>query len=176
MDPAHAAARLRYVSGVQERARRAALAPSFALIALGLIVLAHGAVAAAWPRAALASIVWVAAAIAVRPVLRILRRRMAEQRGLHGLTRLRLATGAVGLATAGVAIALGTDPLISAIAVATALPAYLAGLPSIALSAVIVGAIADTVVAENAAPAVGELIFGAGLLAVGLVCRAQERA
>ena len=57
-----------------------------------------------------------------------------------------------------------------------ALPAYLAGLPSIALSAVIVGAIADTVVAENAAPAVGELIFGAGLLAVGLVCRADERA
>ena len=40
----------------------------------------------------------------------------------------------------------------------------------------VVGAIADTVVAENAAPAVGELIFGAGLLALGLVCRARERA
>ena len=144
-------------------------------VAHAVIVLAR-AVATAWPHAALASIAWVAVAIAVRPVLRVLRRRMAEQRGLHGLTRLRLATGAVGLATAAVAIALGADPLISAIAVATALPAYLAGLPSIALSAVIVGAIADTVVAENAAPAVGELIFGAGLLAVGLVCRARERA
>lgn len=175
MDPAHAAARLRYVSGIQERTRRAAVAPSFALIALGLIVMTHGAVATAWPHAALASIVWVAVAIAVRPALRVLRLRTAEQRGVHGLTRLRIATGVVGLATAGFAIALGANPLISAVAVATALTAYLAGLPSIALSAVVVGAIADTMIAENAAPAVGELIFGAGLLALGLVCRARER-
>jgi hypothetical protein len=175
MDPANAAARLRYVAGVQQRTRRAAVAPSVPLIALGLIVLAHGAVATAWPHAALASLVWVAVAIAARPILRVLRRRLADERGLHGLTRWRLATGALGLATAGIAVALGAAPLISAIAVATALPAYLAGMPSIALSAVVVGAIADTVVAENASPAVGELIFGAGLLAIGLVCRAKER-
>jgi hypothetical protein len=171
-----AAARLRYVTGVQQRTRRAALAPSLALLALGGIVLVHGVLTTVWPHAALVSAVWIAGAIAARPALRWLRHRLAQRRGLHGSPRLRLVVGAVGLATAAAAVALGAAPIISAIAAGTAVSAYLAGMPSIAAAAVLVGAIADVAVAEDLTPAAGEIVFGAGLIAVGLVARARERA
>jgi hypothetical protein len=170
-----AAARLRYVTGVQQRTRRAALAPSFALLAMGAIVLVHGVLSTAWPHAALVSAVWVAGAIAARPALRWLRNRISQRRGLHGSARARLIVGAAGLATAAAAVALGADPLISAIAAGTAVSAYLAGMPSIAAAAVLVGAIADVAVAEDLTPAAGEIVFGAGLIAIGLVARARER-
>jgi hypothetical protein len=171
-----AAARLRYVTSVQERTRRAALAPSYALILLGALVVVHGALATVWPHAALITITWVAVIIAIRPVLLWLRRRLEKRRGLYGSLRLRLGVGAAGLCAAAVAIAFGANPFLASIAAATAVTAYVGGLPSIATAAIVVGIVADVVAAEGATPAAGELVFGAGLIAVGFVSRTRERA
>jgi hypothetical protein len=170
-----AAARLRYVNSIQERTRRAALAPSLALVLLGALVLVHGAFATVWPHAALITITWLAAIIAIRPVLLWLRRRLEHRRGLYSSLRLRLGVGAAGLAAAAVAIAFGASPFLASIAAATAVTACLAGLPSIAAAAIMVGIVADVVAAEGSTPAAGELVFGAGLIMVGLVSRARER-
>lgn len=170
-----AAARLRYVNSVQERTRRALLAPSYLLIGLGALVAARGALGTVWPHAALVTITWLTAIIAARPVLLWLRRRLEDQRGMYGSLRLRLGVGAAGVAAAAVAIGFGANPFLASIAAATAVTAYLAGLPSIAAAALVVGAVADVVAAEGSTPAAGELVFGAGLIAVGLVSRVRER-
>ena len=172
---ADAAGRLRYAGDVRARARRAALVPSFALLALGAVVMVHGFLATAWPHTRAVAIAWVAAAIAARPALRWLRMRISERRGVHGSMRLRAACAAAAVAAAALAFGLGADPLLSSIAMATALAAFLAGFPSVALAAVVVGAVSDALVARGVAASVAQLVFGAGLVAVGLVCRSRER-
>jgi hypothetical protein len=142
---------------------------------LGVLVAVRGALGTVWPHAALVTITWLAAIIATRPLLRWLRRRLEAQRGMSGSLRLRLGVGAAGLAAAAVAIGLGVNPFLASIAAATAVTAYLAGLPSIAAAALVVGVVADVVAAEGSTPAAGELVFGAGLIAVGLVSHARER-
>jgi hypothetical protein len=170
-----AAARLRYVSSVQERTRRALLAPSYALILLGALVAVRGALATVWPHAALVTITWLAVIIAARPLLLWLRRRLEAQRGIYSSLRLRLGVGAAGLAAAAVAIGFGVNPFLASIAAATAVTTYLAGLPGIAAAALVAGIVADVVAAEGSTPAAGELLFGAALIAVGRVSRARER-
>jgi hypothetical protein len=176
LSPGAAASRLRYVEGVRRRTRRAALVPSAALLVAGAIVLAHGLLATVWSHAALVSIVWVAALFAVRPVLRWLRTRIAERRGLDGSMRLRLACAAAALVAVGVAIAFGANPLFSAIAAATAVAAYLGGLTSIAIAAVVIGVMGDIVVARGMQPSVAQLVVGLGIVAAGVVSLLQERA
>jgi hypothetical protein len=175
LSPAQAAARLRHMEAVRARARAAALAPSFALIALGVVALSHGLLATAWPHARALTIVWVAAVVAVRPALRVLRRRVERGRGVES-RRLPLTCAAGAVAVVAVAIAVGADPLVGAVAAATAVAAALAGMPAVALAAVAAGLAGDAVVATGAAAATGEVVAGAGLLAAGLVARARERA
>lgn len=175
MSPAAAASRLRYVDGVQRRTRRAALMPSFVLLALGAVVVSHGVLATVWPHAAIVSIAWVAAVIAVRPGLLWLRNRIAERRGLHGSPRLRLACAASALVVMGIAIAFGANPLLSAIAAATAVAAYLGGMTSIAFAAVAAGVIGDVIVARGVRPSVAELVVGLCIVAAGVFSLLQER-
>lgn len=170
-----AAARLRYLSGVRERTRRATLAPSLALVALGAVLLAHGFLKTVWPHATVASIVLIVGVVAIRPLARWWIVRSAERRGLHGSMRLRVACGAAGVAGVAVAIAIGANPLISAIAAATAVAAYLAGLPTLSAAAVAAGLFGDVMIAHGMAPSVGELIIGAGLIALGTAGHANER-
>jgi hypothetical protein len=170
-----AAARLRYVSGVRERTRRATLEPSLALVALGAIVLAHGFLKTLWPHAAVVSVILVAAAVVIRPGLRWLIARLEEGRGLRGSMRLRVACGAAGALGVSVAIAIGANPLISAIAAATAVAAYLAGLPALSAAAVAAGLIGDVMIAHGIAPSVTEVIVGAGLIVAGAAGHAKER-
>jgi hypothetical protein len=175
MSSTDAAARLRYVSGIQTRARRAVLLPSFAFVALGAAVALHGVLVTLWPHAAVVSLVWLGGVLAVRPGLRWLRHRIEQRRGLQGAPRLRAACAAAALVAAGLAVLLGASPLVAGIAVATAVAAYLGGLPSVALAAIVVGVAADVLITRDAAPAAGELVFGAGLVIIGLVARARER-
>jgi hypothetical protein len=170
-----AAARLRYMTGIQTRTRRAALLPWFALLWLGAVVAAHGALAALWPHSRAVTLAWIGALVAIRPLVRWLRRRLADRRGLYGSRRLRVACSGAALLAAAAAIAVGASPLVCAIALATALPAYLGGLPEIAVAVVAAGAIAVAVSAD-VTPAAGDLTFGAGLIALGLAARARDGA
>jgi hypothetical protein len=178
LSAASAAARLRYVDGIQRRTRKAALMPSFVLLALGAIVVSHGIVATVWPHAAVVSIAWLAALVVIRPVLVWLRARIAERRGLDGSGRLRLACAATALLVVGLAIAFGANPLLSAVAAATAVAAYLGGMTAIAVAAVAAGVIGDVVIARGARPSVAELVAGVAIVAIGVISllREQDRA
>jgi outer membrane lipoprotein-sorting protein len=92
-----------------------------------------------------------------------------------GAPRLRLACAAVALLVMAAAILVGANPLVTTIAAVTALAAYLAGIPSIAAAAAITGVIGDVVLRDGASRATGEVLFGLGLVVVGLACRAMER-
>lgn len=175
MSGADAASRLRYVAGVQTRARRAVLAPSFLLVSLGALVLSHAVLVAVWPRGAGITVFWIAAVVAARPGLLWLRRRIEERQGLRGAMRLRLICAAAALTAAALAFGLGASPFVSAIAVATGVSAYLAGMPTVALAAVLIGVVGDELLANGVSSSVGELVFGAGLVIVGLICHATER-
>lgn len=170
-----ATARLSYIGGVRERARRAVLAPSLALVALGTVVLSHGFLVTLWPHAAIDSIVLLAGVLAIRPFVRWLVVRSEERRGLRGSMRLRLMCGAGGILGVAIAAGLGASPLISAIAAATAAAAYLAGLPALSAAAITAGLIGDLMIAHGIASSAGELIIGAALISLGAVGFATER-
>jgi hypothetical protein len=176
MNPqAAAAARLHYAGEVRARTRRALLEPSFALLALGTVVAVHGALAALWPHDAGVAASWLPAVLAARVAVARRRRRVQWRRGMVAAPGLRRACAAIALVAAVAAIALGASPLVTGIAAVTAAAAYLGGLPSIAAAALLTGAIGDVVLLEGAAQPAGELLFGLGLVAVGLACRAVER-
>ncbi len=174
MSTRDATARLRYLRTVQERTRRATLAPSLALVVLGAVLLAHGLARTLWPHAAIVSIVLLAAIVAVRPLVRWLMIRSEERRGLRGSRRLRLICGAAGIAGVGLALVIGANPLISAAAIATAVAAYLGGLQGLAAAALFAGVAGDVLIARGAPLAVGELVLGTGFVSLGIYGQARE--
>jgi hypothetical protein len=175
MTPSDAAARLRYMAGVRERARRAVLLPAFVALALGAIVVTHGALIALWPHAAVLSVAWLACLVVARPGLVWQRRRLERRRGLLGATRLRVVCGAAGVVAAVAAVVASADPLVSAAAGSVALAAYLGGVPAVALAALVAGVAGELAFVDGASQPAGELLVGAGLVAAGLACLAMER-
>jgi hypothetical protein len=175
MSPSEAASRLRYMAGVRERARRAVLLPAFVALALGGIVVTHGALIALWPHAAVLSVAWLACLLVARPGLVWQRRRLERRRGLLGATRLRVACGAAGVVAAVAAVVASADPLVSAAAGSVALAAYLGGVPAVALAALVAGIAGELALVDGAPRPAGELLVGAGLVAAGLACLAMER-
>jgi len=171
MSDGDAAARLRYVSGVRTRARRAALLPSYALLAaLGAVLATHGVLTALFPHRAVASLAWLVAIVLVRPALR-------RRPGPEIMAAAWLWAACVAAALAGVvaADALGVDPLIAAIAGALALRGVLAGMPAAAFGALAGGVVAEALVGSGVAGASAEAALGAILIAAGLAVRAAER-
>jgi hypothetical protein len=162
--PVEAAARLRHVTELRGRARRATLLPSFALLAgLGAVLVAHGLVVAAWPHSTVAWFAWLAAVVVARPALR-------GDAGLPG-ARLWAACAAAALAGMLLAQALGLDPLLNAIGAALALRAVLARRLAAAVATVAVVAAVDALGVSTAA---GELAVGAALIAGGLALRGRS--
>lgn len=170
-----AEARLRYLGTVRERVHRRALSPGVSTAMLGAVIVTHALLSSAWPHSRAVLAVWVAAVIALRPIVRWVRTRSAERRGLHGRFQLRVACAAAGWAGIVVAIILGANPLITAITAAIALATYLSGLYTLAAAVVAVGIVGDVAIAHGLARATAELLVGAGLLAAGLVGIHRER-
>ena len=54
--------------------------------------------------------------------------------------------------------------------------AYLGGLTSIAIAAVVIGVMGDIVVARGMQPSLAQLVVGLGIVAAGVVSLLQERA
>ena len=53
--------------------------------------------------------------------------------------------------------------------------AYLAGLPTLSVAAVAAGLLGDVIIARGVPPSVGELVVGAGLIALGAAGYSRER-
>ena len=170
-----AEARLRYLGAVRERVHRRALSPGVSAAVLGAVIVTHALLSTAWPHSHAVLAVWIAAVIALRPLVRWVRRRSAERRGLHGRPQLRLACAAAGWAGLAAAVVFGANPLITAITAAIALATYLSGLYTLAAAVIAVGVVGDLAIAHGLARASAELVVGAGLLAAGLAVLHQER-
>jgi hypothetical protein len=176
MSGAEAAARLRYAAGVRTRTRRAVLGPGLALLVLGAVVVVHAALMELWPHDAGVAASWLFALLGARLIFVLRRRRVQWRRGIVGAPHLRVAVAAAALAGTAAAIAVGANLLVSTISAVTAVAAYGAGIPSIAAAAVVTGAIGDVVLAEGVPRPTAELLFGVGLIAVGIASRVRERA
>jgi hypothetical protein len=165
MSQSDAADRLRYVSGVRTRTRRAALLPSFALLtAVGAVLASHGALMALWPHRPVVAYAWIAALVAARPALR---RAGPEILAAAWLWAACVAAALLGMVAAD---ALGADPLIAAIAAALALRAAFSGMPAAALAILTTGALVEAL-----APGAGaEIALGAALIFAGLAVRRRR--
>lgn len=170
-----AEARLRYLGAVRERVHRRTLSPGVSTAVLGAVIVVHALLSTAWPHSRAVLAVWVAAAIAVRPIVRWVHARSADRHGLHTRPHLRLACAAAGWAGIAAAFVFGADPLITAITAAIALATYLSGLYTLAAAVIAVGIVGDLAVAHSVARATAELIVGAGLVAAGVAGRHRER-
>jgi hypothetical protein len=162
MSQSDAADRLRYVSGVRARTRRAALLPSWGLLtALGAILATHGVLKLLWPDRPIAWFAWLAAILVVRPALR---RAGPDIRAAAWLWAACVAAALAGLV---VALAAGTDPLIAAIAATLAVRCALAGMAGAALAVAAAG-----VAVEALTPGPGtEIALGAAMIVAGLAFR-----
>jgi predicted neutral ceramidase superfamily lipid hydrolase len=167
LSPAQAADRLRYLNEVQRRTRRASLSPAFGLLVVGVIALAHGLVITLWPHSSLEWLVLGVAIVAARPLNRWLHRRL-ERQGLEARRSLRVASAVAALGFVILAIATGANPLVSALAAATALMALFASMPVVSLAATAVGLIGDFAIRQGLSAGTGQILVGAAFLAVGL--------
>jgi hypothetical protein len=163
------------MDGVRGRTRRAVLLPAFVALALGVVVVMHGALLALWPHGVVLSVVWVACLAAARPGLVWQRRRLERRRGLLGRTRLRVACGVAGVVAAVAAVAASADPLVSAAAGSVAFAAYLGTIPAVALAALVAGVAGELALVDGASRPPVELLVGAALIAAGVACVAMER-
>jgi hypothetical protein len=167
LSPTQAEARLRYLDEIQRRTRRAAYSPAYGLLVVGAIALAHGAVITLWAQAGLEWIVWIGALLALRPLIRWLRRRLA-QRGLEGQSRVALASATAAVGFTVLAVATGANPLVSALAAASALMAFLASMPVVSLATVAVGLAGDLAIRQGLAAGTSQILVGMALIALGL--------
>jgi hypothetical protein len=168
-----AADRLRYLTEVQRRTRRASLSPAFGLLVVGVVAVAHGLVITLWPHTSVEWLVLVAAIVAVRPLHRWLRRRL-ERKGLEGRRSVRFASGAAALGFVVLAVATGANPLVSGLTAATALMAFFAGMPVVSLAATAVGLVGDFAIRQGLSAGTGQILVGAAFLAIGLLTSAWE--
>jgi hypothetical protein len=174
LSSSQAADRLRYLTEVQRRTRRASLSPAFGLFVVGVVALTHGLVVTLWPHSSLEWLVLVLAIVAVRPLHRWLRRRL-ESRGLEGRQGVRLASGAAAVGFVILAVATGANPLVSGLTAATALMAFFASMPVVSLTATAVGLIGDFAIRQGLSAGTGQILVGAAFLAIGLLTSAWER-
>lgn len=159
-----AQARLRLVADVRRRARRAALLPATALLVLGLVIAARGAVMEAWPHPGLPWLAWLALFVLAR--LALLRR--VHSRGVQVSPRLRMLRAAAAVLAVAIAIVTGASALILAVAAITALAAFLSGLPAVGLAALLAGGLSEALVLEGGRPGIGLIVFGLGLAAIAI--------
>jgi hypothetical protein len=172
--PTDAATRLRYLNEVQQRTRRAAFSPVLGLLCVGAIVIAHGLVVTVWPHASLEWVVWVAALVAVRPLMRWLRHRVEQKRGVVGERRVRLASAGAAVGFAVLALVTGANSLVSGVAAATALMAYLASMPLVSLTVVGIGLAGDLAIRQGVPVGTAQLLVGAALLALALAISTRK--
>lgn len=169
-----AATRLRYLSEVQQRTRRAALSPAFGLLFVGAIAVTHGLAVTLWPHSRVEWLVWLGALVAVRPLMRWLRRRLEQRRGIEGQWRARVACAAAAVGFLVLAFGTGANPLISALTAATALMAYLASMPLVSLAAIGVGLIGDFAIRQGLPVGTAQVLVGAALIAIGIASSVWE--
>ncbi|MGH2893968.1 MAG: hypothetical protein ACRDPM_11995 [Solirubrobacteraceae bacterium] len=170
-----AEARLRYLGAVREQVHRRALSPGVSTAVLGAVIVVHSLLSDAWPHSRAVVAVWIAALVAVRPIVHWVHIRRADRRGFHARPHLRLACGVAGWAGIAAAVVFGANPLITAITAAIALATYLSGLYVLAATVIALGIVGDVAIAHGFARATAELIVGAGLLAAGVAGVLQER-
>jgi hypothetical protein len=162
-----AAAHLRYVAEVRSLTRRGAVMPSSAHLALGALVLIRGLLMRYLPHLTALPTAWLVMLLALRPVSMSLEPGSLLG-GVHQKFWDRAAPPLLATACALVAVAIGADALISAVAGALCVSAWRAGLAAIATSTAALGVFSDALAMSGAPPGTALIALGTGLTLLGM--------
>jgi hypothetical protein len=174
MSRGDAAMRLRYVTGMRTRARRAVLLPSPTIFtAMGALVGTHGLLIAIWPHRTASTIGWLVGAFVARALLLRQWRRMDRGR-LRAATRLWLPCVAIGVLGLPLALTVGVDPLVTSIAATLAARAVLVGMRVVGVATIATATVGGAIVLQGGSAATGELLLAIVLIAAGVVYTAPE--
>jgi hypothetical protein len=173
MNEADAAARLRYVSEVRQRTRRAAtVIPSWVLPSLGALLVARGLLMRYEPGLRLPSTgVFVGLLVARTVLWRYLSHRRQRRGGVVQATRYQQAP-MIGAIVVGLLAPI--DAGLLALAAALALSAWITGQIQIAAATVGLGIATSALILQGTSAWSALVMFGAGLMALG-VARALTR-
>lgn len=177
LSAADAESRLRYVQDVRRRTHRVtAVSPVLLVGVLGALVIVRGMLLLYWPHVAGLSAAWyigvslggVAAAIWLENCQRM-------RTGIQA-ARARPALFVATIAAEFVAHAIGANVIIVGIGVPLALAAWRTGNRTSAAAIVAIGLISEALVLQGTRQWAALVIFGAGLVAVGIAGRQPTRA
>ena len=177
MRAADAEKRLRYVQDVRRRTRHAGVIPVLVvgILGLGALIIAMGLLMLYWPHVAGIPAAWFLGASAA--VLVAERWQAHRQRMYSGVlpARARPAVLAIMIAAEFVAHAIGTNIIIAGAGVGLSLAAWRAGMRTLAVAIAAVGMISEALVLQGTRQWAALLIFGTGLVAVGIMARQTSR-
>jgi hypothetical protein len=167
-----AEARLRYVQDVRRRTRHTTLPPVLMIGILGALVMVRGMLLLYWPHVAGLSAAWfIGVSLGGTVIALWLEDRQRMQTGVQPLTGGRPAIVVVAFAVVFIAHAIGANVVIAAIGVPLALAEWRSGTRTAAAAIVVIGLISEALVLQGTRQWAALVIFGAGLVAVGLVGR-----
>lgn len=169
MSAAEAETRLRYVQDVRSRTRHTAVIPVLAVGLLGALIIVRGLLMRYWPHVAGIQAAWLLGTSAV--VLVADRWQGRRQRMDTGVLLARGGPALLAIVIVGelVAHGIGTNVLIAGAAVPLAIAAWRTGVRMIAVRIAVIGAIGEVLVLQGMPQWAAVVIFGTGLVAVGLV-------
>lgn len=166
MNEADAAARLRYVSEVRQRTRRAAtVIPAWALPSLGALLVARGLLMRYDNRLQLPSTGLLVTLLIARTVVRRYLSHRRQRRG--GVVQAARYQQAPVIAAIVVGFLAPIDAGLLALAAALALSAWITGQLPIAAATVGLGIATSALVMQGAPEWTALVVFGAGLIALG---------
>lgn len=172
MSAADAESRLRYVEDVRTRTRHAAVIPVLLLGMFGALIIAKGVLMRYWPHVAGIPAAWfLGASAAALAAARWLEHRQRMHGGVLPAPRGRPASLVMTIAAELVAHGIGANVLIAGVAVPLSLGTWRTGMRAIAVAIAVIGVISDALVLQGARQWAAVVIFGIGLVAVGLVGR-----
>jgi len=99
---------------------------------------------------------------------RLQRTDVSPTQGLEGQKRVAFASAAAAVGFTVLAVATGANPLVSALAAASALMAFLASMPVVSLATVGVGVAGDLAIRQGLAAGTSQILVGVALIALGL--------
>lgn len=171
-----AESRLRYVQDVRRRTHQAASSPVLLVGILGALIIVRGMLLLYWPHVAGLSAAWyIGVSLGGVATAIWLEDRQRMRTGVQPRSGGRTAVLALTLAAEFVAHAIGANVVIVAVGVPLALVEWRSGTRMTASAIAVIGVISEALVLQGTRQWAALVIFGAGLMAVGVAGRQRDR-
>lgn len=168
--------RLRYVRDVRRRTHHAAVSPVLLVGILGALIIVRGMLLLYWPHVAGLSAAWyIGVSLGGLAAAIWLEDRQRMRTGVQPRTGGRATVLALTLAAEFIAHAIGANVVIAGIGVPLALVEWRSGIRMTASAIAVTGLISEALVLQGTREWAALVIFGTGLVAVGIAGRQRDR-